>query len=103
MDPLGDSDTEADEHVRLDYSTYLIHVLPLARADRSFLPGRRLRILSRLRGKEPTPPPMQQAGPSSASATPQYQMQSQFQASNQSSSSSPSSLEPKGKLRQVTW
>ncbi|KAL6309973.1 hypothetical protein BKA93DRAFT_757015 [Sparassis latifolia] len=37
-DPLEDSDEEADDHVRLDYN-------------------RRLRVLSRLRGKEPTPPP----------------------------------------------
>ncbi|KAH9946825.1 hypothetical protein B0H21DRAFT_383887 [Amylocystis lapponica] len=37
-DPLEDSDQEADEHVRLDYN-------------------RRLRVLSRLRGKEPTPEP----------------------------------------------
>jgi len=37
-DPLLDSDEEADEHVRLDYS-------------------RRLNILSRLRGKDPTPDP----------------------------------------------
>jgi len=38
QDPLEDSDQEADEHVRLDYS-------------------RRLRVLTRLRGKEPTPEP----------------------------------------------
>ncbi|TFY62154.1 hypothetical protein EVJ58_g4032 [Rhodofomes roseus] len=37
-DPLNDSDEEQDEHVRLDYN-------------------RRLRVLSRLRGKEPTPEP----------------------------------------------
>ncbi|KAI0936163.1 hypothetical protein AcW1_000469 [Taiwanofungus camphoratus] len=44
-DPLEDSDEEADEHVRLDYN-------------------RRLRVLSRLRGKEPTPEP--EFGPSAA-------------------------------------
>ncbi|KAI0732247.1 hypothetical protein C8Q72DRAFT_817983 [Fomitopsis betulina] len=37
-DPLNDSDEEQDEHVRLDYN-------------------RRLRVLSRLRGKDPTPEP----------------------------------------------
>ncbi|TFK94365.1 hypothetical protein K466DRAFT_593709 [Polyporus arcularius HHB13444] len=37
-DPLEDSDKEEDEHVRLDYS-------------------RRLRVLARLRGKEPSPEP----------------------------------------------
>ncbi|KAI0702493.1 hypothetical protein BC835DRAFT_1263785 [Cytidiella melzeri] len=84
IDPLEDSDTEADEHVRLDYN-------------------RRLRILSRLRGKDPTPPPTQQAGSSTGtSASTQYQMQSQFHTAAQNAPSS-SSSEPKGKLRQVTW
>ncbi|KAI0815270.1 hypothetical protein BC629DRAFT_1645229 [Irpex lacteus] len=80
VDPLEDSDTEADEHVRLEYE-------------------RRLRILTRLRGKEPTPPPSHSQTSPPANVPPtQYQMQSQFHATGQ-----PSSSEPKGKLRQVNW
>ncbi|KAI0778026.1 hypothetical protein BD413DRAFT_466831 [Trametes elegans] len=44
-DPLEDSDKEEDEHVRLDYN-------------------RRMRVLARLRGKEPTPEPELQPGSS---------------------------------------
>ncbi|KAI0670060.1 hypothetical protein C8Q78DRAFT_976487 [Trametes maxima] len=45
VDPLEDSDKEEDDHVRADY-------------------GRRLRVLARLRGKEPTPEPEPQPGSS---------------------------------------
>ncbi|OJT12632.1 Ino eighty subunit 1 [Trametes pubescens] len=45
-DPLEDSDKEGDDHVRLEYN-------------------RRLRVLARLRGKEPTPEPEMQQGSSS--------------------------------------
>ncbi|KAI0348686.1 hypothetical protein BDW22DRAFT_1350940 [Trametopsis cervina] len=83
VDPLEDSDKEADEHVRSDYN-------------------RRLRVISRLRGKEPTPPPTEQPSAAAASTPAHYQMQSQFHTSQQSAPSA-SSSEPKGKLRQVTW
>ncbi|KAI8995481.1 hypothetical protein BD414DRAFT_506207 [Trametes punicea] len=46
-DPLEDSDKEEDEHVRLEYN-------------------RRLRVLARLRGKDPTPEPDPQPGASSS-------------------------------------
>jgi len=77
-DPLEDSDNEADEHVRLDYN-------------------RRLRVLSRLRGKAPTPP---------GHFEPQYhqpQYQSQFhpEGINDRSQAGPSTST--GKLRQVAW
>lgn len=56
-DPLEESDEDADEHVRLDYN-------------------RRLRVLSRLRGKEPTPEPESdpsaQAGPQPQYVSQQY-------------------------------
>jgi len=91
-DPLEDSDNEADEHVRLDYN-------------------RRLRVLSRLRGKAPTPPPIvAQAGPNSAVPLhePTYHQQPQFQAYQPEGSgggSQPGSTNPPptGKLRQVAW
>ncbi|KAI0082186.1 hypothetical protein K474DRAFT_1681521 [Panus rudis PR-1116 ss-1] len=68
QDPLEDSDNEADEHVRVEYN-------------------RRLRILSRLRGKAPTPPLL--------ASEPQYhQQQPQTGPSTQTST---------GKLRQVAW
>ncbi|OCH96556.1 hypothetical protein OBBRIDRAFT_9864 [Obba rivulosa] len=50
-DPLQESDEEADEHVRVDY-------------------GRRLRVLSRLRGKSPTPEPIQESQPAQPPPTP---------------------------------
>ena len=61
-DPLMDSDDEmyADENTRLDYgkwSLFDIHVVVSAHTAFYFaLTVLRLRIISRLRGKEPTPP-----------------------------------------------
>ncbi|KAL4243230.1 Ino eighty subunit 1 [Abortiporus biennis] len=91
-DPLEDSDNEADEHVRLDYN-------------------RRLRVLSRLRGKAPTPPPMIATTTSTGGLPvhePTYHQQPQFQTSfsQDSMGSGPqpsSSNAPTGKLRQVAW
>ncbi|EMD41742.1 hypothetical protein CERSUDRAFT_79380 [Gelatoporia subvermispora B] len=51
VDPLQDSDEEGDEHLRLDY-------------------GRRLRVLSRLRGKSPTPEPIPEPEPMPPQAMP---------------------------------
>ncbi|CAL1696135.1 unnamed protein product [Somion occarium] len=83
-DPLEDSDHDGDEHVRLEYN-------------------RRLRILSRLRGKAPTPP----LPPSNE---PQYVQQQQFQTpyrheggGDRSAQAGPSNTGPMGKLRQVSW
>ncbi|KAJ3551372.1 hypothetical protein NM688_g4740 [Phlebia brevispora] len=86
-DPLDDSDTEIDDHMRRDYS-------------------QRLRILSRLRGKDPTPPPMDPSagpflGPNSAISGPAYQ---QPYAHLQGSQSMPPFYGPStGKLREVNW
>ncbi|TCD67014.1 hypothetical protein EIP91_000634 [Steccherinum ochraceum] len=87
IDPLEDSDNEADEHVRLDYN-------------------RRLRVLSRLRGKAPTPPPDNNQFPSE----PQYQPQAPFQqrpargGDNGDTTPQPGASQPApGKLRQVAW
>ncbi|KAI0757158.1 hypothetical protein C8Q80DRAFT_1215864 [Daedaleopsis nitida] len=49
-DPLEDSDKEEDEHVRLEYN-------------------RRLRVLARLRGKEPTPEPEPDGAPGEPSTS----------------------------------
>ncbi|KAH9937534.1 uncharacterized protein B0H18DRAFT_971086 [Fomitopsis serialis] len=57
-DPLNDSDEEQDEHVRLDYN-------------------RRLRVLSRLRGKDPTPEPETEPVPPSTSMQPSQQFNAQ--------------------------
>lgn len=73
-DPLDDSDREEDEHVRLDYSASISHYLrvsPCGVFHRSLrvtdtIPvslDRRLRVLARLRGKEPTPEPEPQGQP----------------------------------------
>jgi len=82
-DPLEDSDNEADEHVRLDYN-------------------RRLRVLSRLRGKAPTPPPENTFLPE-----PQYRPQAPFQppppAEGGDKPAQASTSKPTGKLRQVAW
>ena len=71
-DPLEDSDKEEDEHVRLEYSTSPFRVPAavntLCFTDHSIIMfahthtilvslDRRLRVLARLRGKEPTPEP----------------------------------------------
>ncbi|KAH8100594.1 hypothetical protein BXZ70DRAFT_162525 [Cristinia sonorae] len=85
VDPLEDSDNEADEHVRLEYN-------------------RRLRVLSRLRGKAPTPPPEDSA----FLPEPQYRPQPPFQQPAQSESGDKpahagSSKPTTGKLRQVAW
>ena len=59
-DPLLDSDDEmyADENTRLDYSSSPspLH-FPHSHSCCPTLTVLRLRIISRLRGKEPTPPP----------------------------------------------
>ncbi|THH32015.1 hypothetical protein EUX98_g2184 [Antrodiella citrinella] len=83
IDPLEDSDNEADDHVRTDYE-------------------RRLRVLSRLRGKAPTPPP------ENPFPEPQYQPQAPFQQppppdAGDKPAQAGSSKAPTGKLRQVAW
>ncbi|CCM00888.1 uncharacterized protein FIBRA_02934 [Fibroporia radiculosa] len=75
-DPLDDSDQEGDEHVRLEYN-------------------RRLRVLSRLRGKDPTPEP--EPDPNAASDG-QYQYVPQHQPPSGSGASTT------GRLQQVqSW
>ncbi|CDO72386.1 hypothetical protein BN946_scf184977.g85 [Trametes cinnabarina] len=76
-DPLEDSDKEEDEHVRLDYN-------------------RRLRVLARLRGKEPTPEPEPQPGSSSHPNPAHGQGRQPSQAAQAS--------QPTGRLQQVqSW
>lgn len=60
-DPLADSDEEvADENARLDYSEWCqrLSISPLQPATNALSAAvLRLRIISRLRGKDPTPEP----------------------------------------------
>lgn len=55
-DPLADSDEELmDEYVRTDYSESL-ELIPRARLLMT-IADQRIAVLTRLRGKAPTPPP----------------------------------------------
>lgn len=57
-DPLADSDEEViDENARLDYSECQRLLFPATATNAPSAAVLRLRIISRLRGKEPTPEP----------------------------------------------
>jgi Ino eighty subunit 1 len=55
-DPLEESDDEMDENTRLDLCQSLLH-LTILNSALTYVAVLRLKIINRLRGKEPTPEP----------------------------------------------